>query len=290
MDLVPGLVTYQWFTPTKVGTYEMLCEELCGVGHFAMRGRMVVDEPGRLRQVARDAADVRATRRRGRSATRRPGPRTTRSARHATASSGEGNQQLNAPKLAGLNDWYMRRQLLNLPARRPRHRRRATRSAPQMAPMSQTVAGPGHARERARAHQDAAGYPGADRRSRAMSSTAARLFETCQLCHGDKGEGTLGHERAEARGHERLVPRSASSSTSRLACRGGHASDIYGDQMNMIAECRSCGPTPSTTSWRTSIRSADVRSIGETVYKSINRAGAIGAAEGSRGEGRTWHT
>ena len=40
MDLVPGLVTYQWFTPTVVGTYEMLCEELCGVGHFAMRGRM----------------------------------------------------------------------------------------------------------------------------------------------------------------------------------------------------------------------------------------------------------
>src|SRR5690606_22161538 len=29
MDLVPGLVTYQWFTPTVPGTYEILCEELC---------------------------------------------------------------------------------------------------------------------------------------------------------------------------------------------------------------------------------------------------------------------
>ena len=45
MDLVPGLVTYQWFTPTVPGTYEILCEELCGTGHFAMRGKIVVDEP-----------------------------------------------------------------------------------------------------------------------------------------------------------------------------------------------------------------------------------------------------
>jgi cytochrome c oxidase subunit II len=45
MDLVPGLVTYQWFKPTKAGTYEILCEELCGSGHFAMRGKIVVDEP-----------------------------------------------------------------------------------------------------------------------------------------------------------------------------------------------------------------------------------------------------
>ena len=45
MDLVPGLVTYMWLEPTKVGEYEVLCEELCGVAHHAMRGRVVVDEP-----------------------------------------------------------------------------------------------------------------------------------------------------------------------------------------------------------------------------------------------------
>ena len=44
MDLVPGLITYFWFTPTKVGTYEILCAELCGVGHYTMRGTVVVDE------------------------------------------------------------------------------------------------------------------------------------------------------------------------------------------------------------------------------------------------------
>lgn len=43
MDMVPGMVTHFWFTPTRVGTYEILCAELCGVGHYSMRGKVVVD-------------------------------------------------------------------------------------------------------------------------------------------------------------------------------------------------------------------------------------------------------
>ena len=43
MDLVPGLISYMWFTPTEVGTYDVLCEELCGIGHFIMRGQVVVE-------------------------------------------------------------------------------------------------------------------------------------------------------------------------------------------------------------------------------------------------------
>jgi cytochrome c oxidase subunit 2 len=44
MDLVPGLVTFIWLTPTKIGRYDVLCEELCGVGHYKMRSRVVIDE------------------------------------------------------------------------------------------------------------------------------------------------------------------------------------------------------------------------------------------------------
>lgn len=44
MDLVPGMVTYFWFMPTKKGTYEILCFELCGVGHYSMRGSVVVED------------------------------------------------------------------------------------------------------------------------------------------------------------------------------------------------------------------------------------------------------
>lgn len=50
MDLVPGIVTYFWMTPTKAGTFEILCAELCGVGHHAMRGTVVVEEQDKFDQ------------------------------------------------------------------------------------------------------------------------------------------------------------------------------------------------------------------------------------------------
>jgi cytochrome c oxidase subunit 2 len=43
MDMVPGSVTYFWFTPTRTGTFEVLCAELCGTGHGFMRGIVMVD-------------------------------------------------------------------------------------------------------------------------------------------------------------------------------------------------------------------------------------------------------
>jgi cytochrome c oxidase subunit 2 len=45
MDMVPGLVTFFWLTPTRTGTFDILCAELCGSGHYAMRGKVVVEEP-----------------------------------------------------------------------------------------------------------------------------------------------------------------------------------------------------------------------------------------------------
>lgn len=42
MDLVPGIVTYFWMTPTREGPFDILCAELCGVGHHEMRGTVIV--------------------------------------------------------------------------------------------------------------------------------------------------------------------------------------------------------------------------------------------------------
>jgi len=44
MDIVPGMVTYFWFAPTRAGSYEVLCAELCGIGHHTMRGTVVVED------------------------------------------------------------------------------------------------------------------------------------------------------------------------------------------------------------------------------------------------------
>lgn len=46
MDLVPGIVTFFWMTPTVKGKFDILCAELCGVGHHEMRGTVIVESPG----------------------------------------------------------------------------------------------------------------------------------------------------------------------------------------------------------------------------------------------------
>src|SRR5437764_639833 len=41
-DTVPGLDTQLHITPTKVGTYDVICTELCGLGHATMRSQAIV--------------------------------------------------------------------------------------------------------------------------------------------------------------------------------------------------------------------------------------------------------
>ena len=44
MNMVPGMITSFWFTPTKAGRYDILCAQLCGIGHSNMRGVVVVED------------------------------------------------------------------------------------------------------------------------------------------------------------------------------------------------------------------------------------------------------
>src|SRR2546423_8386360 len=41
-DAVPGMHIPVWFQPTKVGTFELGCAELCGLGHYRMRAVVTV--------------------------------------------------------------------------------------------------------------------------------------------------------------------------------------------------------------------------------------------------------
>jgi cytochrome c oxidase subunit 2 len=41
-DAVPGLTTHVRTTPTRVGKYDVVCAELCGIGHSTMRQRVSV--------------------------------------------------------------------------------------------------------------------------------------------------------------------------------------------------------------------------------------------------------
>ena len=42
-DANPGVVTPVWFTPTMAGEFEIACSQLCGLGHYRMRGVITVE-------------------------------------------------------------------------------------------------------------------------------------------------------------------------------------------------------------------------------------------------------
>ena len=110
MNMVPGLVTYVWFTPTRAGTFDVFCEQLCGIAHYAMRGRVITEDEAAYRTwlagfptFAQTSAQV-------------AGDPATGAALYAVCAAchgaqAEGNPALNAPKLSGQQDWYLRRQL-----------------------------------------------------------------------------------------------------------------------------------------------------------------------------------
>jgi cytochrome c oxidase subunit 2 len=231
MDLVPGMVTYQWFTPTKEGTYEVLCEELCGVGHFAMRGKVVVDSPEAFAAWLATKPTFAATQ-------ERPvGDAVVGAGTYAVCAAchgqqGEGNVALNAPKIAGLDGWYIRRQIANY--------QNGVRGADpsdtygvQMAPMARTLVN-AESVENVLAHvatlPDTAAAPsvlGDAERGRA-------IFTTCAVCHGREGEGRWGTNAPRLAGmSDWYLARQLTNFRERI--RGGHEADIYGDQMHMLA-------------------------------------------------------
>src|SRR5207253_10380669 len=44
-DLVPGITTTVVITPKRLGTYAVVCTELCGEGHALMRSEAIVMKP-----------------------------------------------------------------------------------------------------------------------------------------------------------------------------------------------------------------------------------------------------
>jgi cytochrome c oxidase subunit 2 len=231
MDLVPGMITHVWLTPTKAGTYEILCEELCGLAHFAMRGKVVVDEPAAfdtwLASQPRFAA----------AAMQVAGDPAAGQASYATCmachgAQGEGNQVLNAPKLAGQPGWYLARQLHNF--------RSGIRGASSEDTFGQQMVGFAALLDDT-ATRNLIAYVATlpDTRSPAnLAGDAAKgktLYATCASCHGDSGEGiwTTAAPRL-AQMDDWYLERQLKNF--RQGIRGRHPQDFYGAQMAMLAD------------------------------------------------------
>ncbi|MBM3268248.1 MAG: c-type cytochrome [Candidatus Sericytochromatia bacterium] len=187
MDLVPGMITHSWLTPTRTGTFDLLCENLCGLAHFAMRGKIVVEEPAKFetwlaghqtfsQAMAEPAGDAAA------------GKQLYASCASCHGAAGEGNSALNAPKLAGQADWYLERTLSTF-AKGARGADERDTYGKMMAPMAMALPD-------ATARKNVVAYI-----KTLPDSTAPATIEgdtrkghqfyqaNCAACHGGAGEG-----------------------------------------------------------------------------------------------------
>jgi cytochrome c oxidase subunit 2 len=56
-DAIPGMEIPVWFIPDREGQYEIACSQLCGLGHFRMRGFVTITSEGGFRSfLAEEAA------------------------------------------------------------------------------------------------------------------------------------------------------------------------------------------------------------------------------------------
>jgi cytochrome c oxidase subunit 2 len=61
MDTVPGEVTHTWFTPTTIGTFEVLCAELCGLAHYKMKSLVIVESEEKFQEWLKQQPTVSQT-------------------------------------------------------------------------------------------------------------------------------------------------------------------------------------------------------------------------------------
>ena len=231
MDLVPGLVSYLWLTPTRTGTFDILCEELCGLGHFTMRGRVVVDTQEDYDawrdslMTFKEMSDVE-------SGDPLIGQATYPVCATCHGSQGEGVVALNSPKLSGQEGWYLETQLRNF-KNGVRGAHEDDEFGRQMAPMAALLADEAAIRNMAAYITTFPEHTG----DTSLSGDAVRgqhLYRTCGTCHGVNGEGNYATNSPRLRGQEDwYMKRQLQNFISGV--RGVHREDLFGPQMRSMS-------------------------------------------------------
>ena len=233
MDMVPGMVTYIWLTPTRTGKFDILCNELCGVGHFVMRGKVVVEEEqayktwlsshSTVEQVsARAAGDVSV------------GKQLYAVCAACHGALAEGNAALHAPKLSGLGDWYVQRQL--------KYFKQGIRGAhdkdvlgKMMVPMAATLTDD-IAIENVSAYIKTLPDNPAKATVKGSANDGQRLYvSTCGACHGPDGRGLQATNAPGLKGMSDwyLVTQLKNF---KQGIRGAHPQDMHGSQMVLMSK------------------------------------------------------
>ncbi|GGX79861.1 hypothetical protein GCM10007160_04110 [Litchfieldella qijiaojingensis] len=227
MDAIPGQTSYFWLTPTKTGEFEAVCAELCGIGHFAMRGRVeVVDQQTFDEWLAGKPTF-------GELAAREPGDPEAGAEHFARCVAchgpqGGGKQETNAPRLAGLDAEYLKRQLRNFRIG-ARGTNEADRFGQQMRPFATSLQ-----------DEDVIADLIAYLETLPVESTrptiagdverGKRLYRTCASCHGPEGQGMPAFNAPRLAGmNDWYLVRQLQHF--REGVRGRHPEDWYGNQM-----------------------------------------------------------
>jgi cytochrome c oxidase subunit 2 len=231
MDMVPGTVSYVWFTPTRTGKFDILCMELCGIAHYTMRGHVVVDEQDRFDAWLDEQptwADIQGI---------APGDALAGQGLYAVCGSchgqqGEGNPAMNAPRLAGLPDWYVERQLHYYKTGvRGSHKQDVY--GQQMAPMAGVLVND-------KAVRDVTAYIAAletQPATRTLTGDPERgksHYTNCGACHGAQAQGNFALQAPTLAGQQDWYLKRQLENF-RLGIRGTHAQDNYGHQMVLMA-------------------------------------------------------
>ena len=231
MDLVPGLVTYIWFTPTLAGKYDILCEELCGIAHFTMRGKLVVEEERAFQAWLSGYPTFAQT------SAQAAGDPAAGKALYAVCSSchgsqAEGNAALHAPKLTGQGDWYLKRQL--------KYYKQGARGThdkdvfgKMMAPMAATLADDA-AIDNVSAYIKTLPDNPAPATVKGNANNGRTRYVTCGACHGSDGRGIQAMNAPGLKGMSDwyLVTQLKNF---KQGIRGAHPQDMYGGQMALMA-------------------------------------------------------
>jgi len=232
MDLVPGTSTYLWLTPTEAGRFEILCEELCGVAHHAMRGAVIVEdtedyENWLAQQPTWATSSIQVA-----------GNAAVGAAQYAVCAAchgqqGEGQQALNAPKLAGQGAWYLKRQILSFKSG-ARGAHQDDTYGKQMAPMAATLANEA-AIDNVVAHIETLGDEPLAATVTGDVAKGAKHYAVCAYCHGDNGAGMQALNAPRVAGmSDWYLKRQLQNFQQGI--RGEHPSDYYGFQMGLMAK------------------------------------------------------
>lgn len=231
MDMVPGTVSYFWFEPTRRGTFDVLCQELCGIGHYLMRGSVVIEDRSSFRSWL-DQQDTYQERREQAERDLAAGKQHYNTCASCHGPEAGGNKAMNAPALAGMNADYLERQL--------RYFKEGIRGDAEGDTYGRQMAGMVNTLPDEAAIANVSAYIASldpVSTEETVSGNPRRghtIFRNCAACHGEQGQGIWSTKAPP------LTPLDDWYLVRQLryfqeGIRGSHPQDEYGRQMRAMS-------------------------------------------------------